>query len=285
LSYDYQSLPENALFAPLDNGNKIENQVSPKAGFVWEPSSGSAVRAAYSRSLGGANLDQSVRLEPTQLAGFTDAYRTLMPASLVGGIDGERFETGDVSFERRFESRTYVALSGELLRSTANQIVGGYSRGITTGEGYGIEPKEQLAFQEESLDFSAHQLLGDYFSLSARYRLADARLSTSFPQVQSSVVNTRSNMLGLLHLVSLDASFQHPSGFFATAEGQWWGQELREDLSSVPGDEFWQANFEIGYRSPRRRVEFSLGVLNVTGQNYNRIPTFRDGAPSPRDCS
>jgi outer membrane receptor protein involved in Fe transport len=55
-------------------------------------------------------------------------------------------------------------------------------------------------------------------------------------------------------------------------EGQWWAQELRADLSSVPGDQFWQANAQAGYRSPRRRLEISLGVLNITGRNYNLFP-------------
>jgi tetratricopeptide (TPR) repeat protein len=272
LAYDYQSLPQNALFAPLGNGDKIERQISPKGGLVWQPAPDSAVRAAYTQSLGGANLDQSLRLEPTQLAGFTQAYRTLMPASLVGGVDGERFETGDVSLERRFGYSTYLALAGEWLHSTANQSVGGFSRAAATGEGPAIQLSEQLAYQELSADFSAHQLIGDYFSVSARYRLADAQLSTSFPQLDPTLGNTRSDMLGLLHLVALAASFNHPCGFFASVEGQWWRQELAEDLSSVPGDQFWQANIEVGYRSPRRRVEVSLGVLNITGQDYNLYP-------------
>jgi tetratricopeptide (TPR) repeat protein len=272
LAYDYQSLPENALFAPLGNGDKIQNQISPKAGLIWEPSSRSAVRAAYSQSLGGANLDQSVRLEPAQLAGFTQAYRNVMPASLVGGIDGARFETGDLSLEHRFVSRTYVALSAEWLHSTDDQSVGAFSRSLNTGEGPAIQLSEQLKFQECSVDFSVHQLLGDYFSLGARYRLADAQLSTAFPQVDRSLGNTRSNLCGRLHLVSLEGLFQHPSGFFVSVEGQWWAQELRADLSSVPGDQFWQANAQAGYRSPRRRLEISLGVLNITGRNYNLFP-------------
>ncbi len=271
LAYDYQILPENALFAPLSNQEKVQNQVSPKAGLVWEPASGSAVRAAYTQSLGGANLDQSLRLEPTQVAGFTQAYTSVMPASLVGGIGGARFETADLSLERRFNRGTYLALSAEFLRSTADQSVGGFSRVESGGYGPAIQLPEQLVFQECSLDFSLHQLFGNYFSLGARYRLADARLSTVFPQVGPALGNS-SDLCGLLHLVSLDASFQHPSGFFASIEGEWWRQDLGEDLSSFPGDQFWQANAQMGYRSPRRRVEISLGVLNITGQDYCLSP-------------
>ena len=272
LAYDYQSLPENALFAPLGNENEIQRQLSPKAGLVWMPDSRTTIRGAYSQSLGGANLDQSVRLEPTQLAGFTQAYRNLMPDSLVGGIGGARFETADVSLERRLGTGTYLALSAELLHSTADQSVGAFSRGLFTGEGPAVQLAEQFAFQERSLDFSAHQLVGDYFSVGARYRLADAHLTSSFPQVNPSLGMTRSDLGGLLHLVSLDASFQHPCGLFASVEGQWWRQQLRDDLASVPGDQFWQANVQVGYHSPRRHVEISVGLLNITGQNYSLYP-------------
>ena len=55
-------------------------------------------------------------------------------------------------------------------------------------------------------------------------------------------------------------------------EGQWWSQEMRESLAGTPGDNFWQLNLLAGYRSPRRRVEISIGLLNVTGQDYRLHP-------------
>ena len=270
ISYDYQRLPRNALFAPLDNSVETQRRLSPKAGLVWTPNSRTTIRGAYSQSLGGANLDQSVRLEPTQLAGFTQAYRNVMPDSLVGGIGGTEVTTSDLSLETRVGFGTYLALSAELLDSTASQATGAF---LSTGaNASAIELSRHLAFQERSVDFSAHQLLGDYFSVGARYRLADARLSAAFPQVDPGLGETRSDMAGVMNLISLDATFQHPCGFFATAQGQCWRQELQKDLSSLPASQFWQANVEIGWRSPRRQVEITLGLLNVTGQNYNLYP-------------
>ncbi len=272
LAYDYQSLPQNSLFAPLGDGERIEKQLSPKAGLVWEPTAHSAIRAAYAQSLGGANLDQSVRLEPTQLAGFVQAYRNLMPSSLVGGISGERSETFDFSIENRFSSGTYLALSAEVLHATDQQSVGAFSRVQSSGQGSAVQLAEQLAFTERSLDFSAHQLLGKFFSLGAHYRISDAQLDTLFPQINSSLGNNKSNQSGLLHLTSLALSFQHPGGWFASIEGQWWHQDLREDSATVPGDDFWQANAMVGYRSPRRHFEASLGLLNLTDQGYRLQP-------------
>ena len=271
LTYDYQSLPQNPLFGPLGNQDRTQQQLSPKAGLVWQPTDHSAVRAAYSQSLGGASLDQSVRLEPTQVGGFVQAYRTLVPGSIMGGISGERFETFDVSIENRFGSGTYLSLAAQLLHSTDRQSVGAYSQALGVG-GSAVQVAEQLAFTERSLDFSAHQLLGKYFSVGARYRLSDAHLDTLFPEISPSLGNNRTSLGGLLQLISLHASFQHPGGFFASVEGQGWHQELRGNLAALPGDDFWQANALIGYRSPRRHFEVSLGLLNFTGQDYHLHP-------------
>jgi Tfp pilus assembly protein PilF len=268
VAYDYQSLPVNPLFAPLNNEEKIQRQLSPKAGLVWSPTARTTVRAMYAQSLGGANLDQSVRLEPTQLAGFTQAYRNVMPDSLVGGIGGARFETADVSLQHRFGYGTYVAVSAELLHSSADQPVGTFAREVLSGDFVTQEPR-QLSFEERSLDFSAHQLLGDYFSVGARYRVTQARLKSEFSGLDPVLKrDTHSTLGGHLQVVSLDGTFQHPSGIFAGVEAQWWRQELLDDLSHLPGDEFWQLNAAVGYRSPRRHFEVSLGLLNLTGQDY-----------------
>jgi Tfp pilus assembly protein PilF len=271
VALDYQSQPRNALFAPVEDGHEIQRQFSPKAGLIWKPTLRTAVRAAYSKSLGGASLDQSVRLEPTQLAGFTQAYRNLIPDSLAGGVGGEHFETADISVEHQFPTRTYVALSAELLRSKADQAVGAFLHDFNA-EGPAVQIMENLRFQERSAEVSLHQLLGDCFSLGARYHLSDARLALDFPEIDPSTGVTSSTSRGLLHQISLEAVFQHPCGFFAEAQGRWWAQELKNDLSSLPGDRFWQANLMAGFRSPRRHVEISVGLLNVTGQDYRLHP-------------
>lgn len=270
LAYDYQSLPQNPFLAPLGNGDRIEKQLSPKAGMVWEPTTHSSIRAAYAQSLGGANLDQSLRLEPTQLAGFAQAYRNLIPSSLAA-VGGERFETFDFSIANRFETGTYVGLSAELLHSTDRQSVGAFAAAQAVG-GSAIQLAQQLAFTERSLDFSVHQLLGKNFSVGTRYRLSDAHMDTLIPEVNPGLGTTHSSIGGLLHLFSLNASFQNSCGYFASVEGQWWHQELRDNLAAIPGDDFWQANAMIGYRSSRRHFEASVGLLNIAGQDYHLHP-------------
>ena len=279
ISYDYQHQANNSLFAPLSDKEETLHQFSPKAALIWTPGTRSTVRAAFSQSLGGVDLDQSVRLEPSQLAGFVQAYRTLFPDSLVGGIAGATFQTADVSFEHVFPSRTYFAVSGEMLWSTANQDVGAYeSSGAPVSSA--AQVNNHLDFHEYSADASIHQLLGDWFSVGARYRISDAELTQTYPQINPglgpldplTLTPIASSSSGLLQLASLDGIFQHPSGIFARTEASWWSQNLYDGLSDMPGDSFWQLNFEVGYRSPRKHVEVTLGLLNVTGQNYHLSP-------------
>jgi tetratricopeptide (TPR) repeat protein len=272
LTYDYQSIPRNALFAPLSDDQEIQRKLSPKAALIWTPTPRSVVRAAYSQSLGGASLDQSVRLEPTQLAGFVQAYRNLIPDSLAGGIGGASFETADISLEHRFLTGTYVALSAQLLRSTANQSVGAFLHDANTADGPAVQLVEQLHFRERSVAASVHQLLGDCFSVGLRYQLSEARLKTDYPQIDPGQgVNSLTDR-GVLHLFGLNGVFQHPCGFFASAEGQWWEQQLHDNLSNLPGDQFWQVNLLAGYHSPHRHFEITVGLLNVTDQNYRLSP-------------
>ena len=78
---------------------------------------------------------------------------------------------------------------------------------------------------------------------------------------------------GLLHTLGLSGGFQHPCGFFTRAEAVWRSQDLGGDaLSSIPGDSFWQVNLFAGYRFRHRRAEITVGLLNLTGQDYRLFP-------------
>ena len=56
------------------------------------------------------------------------------------------------------------------------------------------------------------------------------------------------------------------------AEAVWRGQELHGTLEGMPGDQFWQVDLQAGYRSPRRRVELTVGVLNLNGRDHRLHP-------------
>ncbi|HXJ75343.1 MAG TPA: TonB-dependent receptor, partial [Candidatus Dormibacteraeota bacterium] len=124
LSYDYLQYPENYRFAPLSSGEQTRDQWSPKGGFLWKITPNSTLRGAYTRSLSGASLEQSVRLEPSQVAGFNQAWRSLIPESVVGAQAGARLESGSLEWDYRFPTETYLAVRGDVNRSRLRRQVG-----------------------------------------------------------------------------------------------------------------------------------------------------------------
>src|SRR5207249_6028513 len=112
---------------PITGAQATTDKVSPKAGLLWQPLKGTTVRGVYTRSLGGVFYDGSVRLEPTQLAGFNQAFRSIIPESVAGNIPGSRFETWGAAIDQKLPSQTYLGVTGEILKSKADALVGVYN--------------------------------------------------------------------------------------------------------------------------------------------------------------
>jgi tetratricopeptide (TPR) repeat protein len=279
VTYDRISCPENFRSAPISGNETTADQVSPKAGFIWTPADKTTVRFAYTRSLTGASLDQSYQIEPSQVAGFIQNYRSIIPESIAGDNAGAKFETYDLSLEQKFSAGTYLGMSGEILNSTVNRVDGAFDYYPLEF----IEPviagaRENLDYQEKSLLVTVNQLLGRDWSLGARYLLSQAVLNDNFPGVPVSpsyitkpIVPSQRNE-GVLQQLSLSAIYNHPRGFFAQGEALWYAQSNDGYTPAEPGADFWQFNAFVGYRFPRRKAQVTLGLLNLTGQNYNLNP-------------
>src|SRR5208282_3364389 len=91
VTYDHLTFPENSLLAPISGQEKTMDKISPKAGLIWTPLDKTTVRFAYTRSLAGASLDQSYQIEPSQVAGFIQNYRSIIPESIAGDNAGAEF--------------------------------------------------------------------------------------------------------------------------------------------------------------------------------------------------
>src|SRR6185436_4731364 len=134
--------------------------------------------AAYTRSLGGVSFDQSFQLEPSQIAGFQQTWRSMIPESSKGGLSAQRFETWGVAVDQQFPTRTYVGLSGEWLKADSTQTKGTYD--FTTQDfllGNPAHPSstpERLKFEEQSLRLTVNQLVGDDWSFGVQYRFTHA---------------------------------------------------------------------------------------------------------------
>jgi tetratricopeptide (TPR) repeat protein len=279
LAYDRITFPENFRTAPVSGSEKTVDQLSPKAGLIWTSAENTTARFAYTRSLAGASVDQSYQLEPSQVAGFVQSFRSIIPESIAGANSGAGFETYDFSLEQKFRTGTYLGISAEILNSTVRRITGDFDY-LPDEFDYPVPSglRENLSYQEKLLQFTANQLLGKEWAFGARYRLSQAVLNDNFVDVPDSLVGgfknfkPRQRTEGILHQLDLTAIYNHPSGFFAEGEALWFAQSNDGYKPDESGDEFWQFNMFAGYRSPHRKAELSVGLLNIAGQDYNLNP-------------
>ena len=281
VTYDRITYPQNFQSAPISGDEKTANQVSPKAGFIWTPLDKTTVHFAYTRSLGGASLDQDYQLEPSQVAGFIQSFRSIVPESIAGDNAGAKFETFDLSLEQKFSTGTYVGISGEILNSTVHRLDGVFNYYPDLFD----DPlpstlRENLDYSEETLLVTANQLLGRDWSLGARYRLSQAVLNDNFPDVPvTSPLLGIDNALvpsqrtkGILQQLNLSAIYNCACGFFAQGEADWYDQSNSGYTTAELGNDFWQLNAYAGYRFLHRKGQVTLGILNITDQNYSLNP-------------
>lgn len=280
LSYDYLHYPVNTDYPPLSEQQAHKSRWSPKAGLIWTPTPDTVVRFGYTRSLGGLFHDHSVRLEPSQLAGFVQNYRSLIPESVVGPVPGTRFTTYGLGVDHRFCTWTYVGAAAELLVSEAQRTVGTFD---ITGPLYIVLPppalavpgstRQSLEYRERALSLYAGQLLGEEWVLGARYRLAEAELEDVFLQIPRSATHYPGrDVEATFHQLDLSVRYNHRCGFFAEFGALWTHQHNRGYSPRLPGDDFWQFNLWAGYRLWQRRVEARVGILNLTDQDYRLNP-------------
>lgn len=272
LAYDVLDYPVNFRYAPISPREASKEHLSPKAGIVWTPHRTTTLRGAFTRSLGGVSFDQSFQLEPTQVAGFNQAFRSLIPESAAGSVAAQEFETWSVALDQKFPTGTYFGAQAEWLRSEANRDVGNINFVSFNNYSSGTV-RQTLNYRERNCWVTLNQLLGDCGSMGARYGVSQAELEARLPRIPTSVSTAgNTDHTAILHQVNLFALFQHPSGVFAQADSIWNQQSNQGYSPDLPGDDFWQFNLMAGYRFPRRHLELRLGLLNLTDQNYRLNP-------------
>jgi tetratricopeptide (TPR) repeat protein len=277
VSYDQLHFPVNIDTSPISDTETSTEQVSPKVGVVWSPFQDTHLRAAYSKSLGGAFFDSSVRLEPTQLAGFNDAFRSLIPESVAGLVPGTKFETWGVGLDQRFKTGTYITVQGELLKSDADRTVG-----ILTNSDQAVPIPDRASSAGQTLDYREHSLLAAFnqlvtkeWALGARYKLTHSELNSEFPGIPASLFGAASlhqDVSAYLHQLDLFVLYQHRCGFFAQFDAIWSQQSNQGYKPDIPGDDFWQYNVYLGYRFWQRRAEARVGFLNLSDRDYRLNP-------------
>jgi tetratricopeptide (TPR) repeat protein len=277
---DHLEYPRNADQAPLTPGQESVDAVLPKAGVTWEAWKGGALRAAWGQALGGLYFDDSLRLEPTQLAGFVTAFRSLAPESVVGLVPGTTFETAGFGVDQQFETGTYMGVSAERRTSEGDRTVGALTNaGPLPVPDAATFTRQRLDYEERSVALDVHQLVGRDWVFGARYRVGEAVLEGRFPGLPSNLPGLgmlEQDERGVLQHLQLTAGWNHPSGWFVQWASNWYGQENSGYEPYRTGDAFWQYDLAAGYLFARRRAEIRLGVLNLSDTDYRLNPLNGD---------
>jgi Tfp pilus assembly protein PilF len=269
-SVDTQRFPQNTETPPVSAEEKTETQVSPKIGLRYRPFDQTTIRAAYSRSLGGVFFDQSIRLEPTQMAGFVNTYRSILPESGAGILPGAEQDIAGIAWDQQFGPKTFLTVSGQWLRSDGVRSLGTFDFSNLPADL--ADTPQSLDYEEQSLLISLNRLIDPWFFAGANYRLSYATLDTSLTSIPTTVFPAGSVQRdATLHQLQLFTGIQHPSGFFARVEGVLTRQS--HEGTTQPADEsVWQWNLWAGYRFWQRRAEISAGILNIGDQDYQLHP-------------
>jgi outer membrane receptor protein involved in Fe transport len=271
LTYDDVRFPANYRRPPLNADESTRAQVSPKAGLVWDLTPRLRARAVYAQAVGGVSYDESVRLEPTQLAGYSQAFRSLISESLVGSVEAPRYEIIGGAFDLRPWTNAWVSLQGEVLRERVDREIGIFN--FTFGGTPPASPataNEQLDYHEFNGRILFNQIVARDWFLEAEYQFSRSELERTLPDIAATATYARTTRTEAdLHRFKMAATWRHPSGFFARGEFWWFIQDLS---GSQPGDSFPQLNLYAGYNFWRRRADITLGLLNATGDDYRLSP-------------
>jgi Tfp pilus assembly protein PilF len=274
-AYDAMRFPENIANPPISSEEERRNRLSPKVGIDWTPDNNTRLRAAYTESVAGLFNASSTLIEPSEIAGFNQVYRTLL---LSATVPGATFETLGVAADHKFPTGTYISLEGDLLHSRSDQLIGIVTNSLVGGiNSDGIfSEAENLNFRERDVMANLDQLIGNNVSVGVGYHLTAANISYAHRVLNApaSAANDvdKVGAQATLNQINLFANYYIPCGFFSSIQLNWWKQADVDFIPEEPGANFWQLNLFAGYRFPRRHIEVMLGLLNVTGQDYQLDP-------------
>jgi len=270
-AYDAMKYPANFRSPPESAGTDSRQLLEPKAAVVWNPLPPVTLRGIYSRSLGGVSLDESYRLEPTQLGGFVQTFRSAIPESVVGSVPAENVELEGAALDFKFGHGTFAGLQFEHMDSDVRQTVGDYLLPDGHPPFAPATTPQRLSYDEESVSASINQLLPDGFVAGAIYRLTHSELKTTYPQLSAALLSPQ-DQSALLHQCDFYVLCNHPSGLFARFDARGYWQENHGYTPAEPGDNFGQLDLTGGWRFWQRRAEVLVGILNLTGQDYRLNP-------------
>jgi tetratricopeptide (TPR) repeat protein len=237
-----------------DSGRfKDRDQFNPKFGITWNPFKGTTLRGAAFRTLKRELItDQTV--EPTQVAGFNQFYDDFnkTDAWRYGGAIDQKFTE---------------SLYGGAEYTYRNLSVPFFDTGLNKTRNVKWDEKIFRAY----LFWTPHK----WFSLTAEYLYEDFQRDEVFSDGAREVES---------HYFPLGVNFFHPSGLSASFTGTYVDQDGSFERATAVRtfengqDNFWLLNAAINYRLPKRYGFLTVGVSNLTDEDFEHFDTDDDNA-------
>lgn len=280
VAVDYLRAPTNYRRVPIDSGQSERTDVLPKAAVQWEPWSGYKLRGVYAQTRSGVSFEESVRLEPVQLAGFNQAFRTVIPESEVNTVEAAEFDIFGLAGDIRLPWDIYVGLTAQRILSDVDQEVGAFdvftplpSPLVSSDFPLGYE------YQEDLLEADVSKLIGEMFSVGINYQFRHSQLKYLLPELPGSNLTQEADM----HRLRGGVLLNHPSGIYAGAETVWYWQDSDGYGGTRPSDQFQHLNVILGYRFWENRGDLRFGFLNLTDDDYRLNPLSVYDSSLPRE--
>ncbi len=294
VTYDDMEYPENFRNPPISDRQTSLDRVSPKIGFTLSPSPLFTMRGVYTEFVSGVSFDESIRLEPTQMAGFAQAFRSTISEDVLGSIEGARYKVKGISIESKLPTRTYLGAEWTQVEQRLDRSIGVFDilNDPANPAFIGALPsqtEERIAYKENALSLTVNQLVGENWSVGARYRYVKSELDSHLADISAAKFPGGVRALeATLHEATIFANYNHHSGFFARADATFYDQENKGyapgtlSADGATDDQFWMVNAFVGYRFMQNRAEVSVGVLNITDTDY-RLNSLNPILDLPRD--
>lgn len=267
------SYPANTFTLPPAPARKTVDRLLPKVGVYWDATPNTTFRAAYLESLGGLALEDGYRLEPTQVAGFLQGYRTLLAEDIDGTHPALEFEIIGIGLTHSDDSNFFLDIELNSRQSTSDRGLG-HLRNIPP---LTAAPWNSFTrFEEKTAAIQLGKIVGKSTTLSLEYGYNDSTVDSVIPTLAAQVKRD-----GELNSFGGRILHRSPSGFFTSLDVIQYCQTLGEtsfrdgllvDASSQSGIDHLQANLEAGWRSQSGSLRLAAGVKNLFDDNTEIDP-------------
>lgn len=257
---------------PVDDAAIEKLRLLPKAGLLWNRYPWLTLRTLYAETMGGLSFDESFRLEPSQLLGFPQSFRTLIPETEPGIVGLPHHQTTGISLDFKINAAVFLGVGLQELRGDVERAQGiiRYSA-LPAAFHYADSSLGSARYRERELWASIHCLAGPWLSMATKYRYVDSTLGQSY-QENAMQADFESQHQAGLHELRTSVLVHHESGGFASLEHRFLGQMSSGYGATRPNESFSQLNAYVGWRLRNSRADVTIGLLNLANQDYRLNP-------------